>query len=63
MQLQAMIERLAMENPSEWSSLVEPLKKGSTVRYREYIRETLVENLRKGNYIRIYPAKNSDMYD
>jgi hypothetical protein len=58
-----MIERLAMENPTEYSGLVEPMKKASTVRYREYIRETLIENQRRGNYIRIYPAKNSDMYD
>jgi len=52
-----------MENPTEYSGLVEPMKKASTVRYREYIRETLIENQRRGNYIRIYPAKNSDMYD
>jgi hypothetical protein len=58
-----MIERLAMENPGEFSNLVEPMKKASQVRYREYIRETLIENQRRGNYIRIYPAKNSDMYD
>jgi len=41
MQLQAMIERLAMENPAEFSSLVEPMKKASTVRYKDYILETL----------------------
>ena len=58
-----MIARLAMENPREFSNLVEPMKKASQVRYREYIRETLIENQRRGNYIRIYPAKNSDMYD
>ena len=39
-----MIERLAMENPGEFSNLVEPMKKASQVRYREYIRETLIEN-------------------
>ena len=39
------------------------MKKASAVRYREYIRETLAENQRRGNYLRIYPAKNSDMYD
>ena len=58
-----MIERLAIENPAEFSGLIDPMKKASTVRYREYLRETLQENQRKGNYIRIYPAKNSDMYD
>lgn len=39
------------------------MKKASTLRYREYIRETVTEYQRRGNYIRIYPAKNSDMYD
>jgi hypothetical protein len=58
-----MIERIALEHPQEFGNLVEPMKKASSVRYREYIRETLMENQRKGNYIRIYPAKNSDMYD
>jgi len=41
MQLQAMIERLALENPQEYSVLLEPLKKASTLRYREYLRETV----------------------
>lgn len=27
------------------------------------IRETLQEHQRKNNFVRIYPAKNSDMYD
>jgi hypothetical protein len=58
-----MIERLALDAPSEYGHLVESMKKASAVRYREYIRETLAENTRRGNYLRIYPAKNSDMYD
>jgi len=62
-QLQALIERLVAENPQEFGPLLEPMKKASTLRYREYIRETQAEFLRKGHYIRIYPAKNSDMYD
>lgn len=39
------------------------MKKSATIRYREYIRESTAEFQRRGNYIRIYPAKNSDMYD
>jgi hypothetical protein len=39
-----MIERLALENPQEFGNLAEPMKKASAVRYREYIRETLIEN-------------------
>jgi hypothetical protein len=39
------------------------MKKASGLKYREYIRETVAEYQRRGNYIRIYPAKGSDMYD
>lgn len=39
------------------------MKKASTFRFKEYIRETCAENIRKGNFIRIYPSKGSDMYD
>lgn len=41
----------------------EVLKRASNCKYREYIRETLAEYQRRGNYIRIFPAKGSDMYD
>lgn len=41
----------------------ESLRKAASLRYKEYIRETLQEHQRKGNFIRIYPAKSSDMYD
>jgi hypothetical protein len=27
------------------------------------VREAITEYLRKGNFLRIYPAKNSDIYD
>jgi hypothetical protein len=36
------------------------MKKALNVKYREYIREAVAEYQRRGNYIRIYPAKNSD---
>jgi len=58
-----MIEKLAMENPNEFANLVEPMKKATTIRYKEYVREAIAEYQRRGNYIRIYPAKNSDIYD
>lgn len=52
-----------MENPQEYSILVDPMKKAAGLRYKEYIRETVNEYQRRGNFIRIYPAKNSDIYD
>ena len=39
------------------------MKRAASLRYRDYIKETLQENTRKGNFIRIFPAKNSDIYD
>lgn len=58
-----MIERYANENPIEFAPILDTLKKASTFRYKEYIRETLAEYSRRGNFIRIYPSKGSDMYD
>ena len=58
-----MIEKLAMDNPQDFSLLVEPMKKASQLRYKEYIREAVTEYQRRGNFIRIYPAKHSDIYD
>ena len=58
-----MIEKLAIDNPQEYSLLVDPMKKASTMRYKEYIREASTEYQRRGYFIRIYPAKQSDIYD
>ena len=58
-----MIEKLAMENPNDYANLVEPMKKAATIRYKEYVREAIAEYQRRGSFIRIYPAKNSDIYD
>jgi hypothetical protein len=38
-----MIERSAIENPQEFSILVEPMKKASGLRFKDYIRETVGE--------------------
>ena len=32
-------------------------------RYRDVVRDTLLENQRKNNFIRIYPTRTSDVYD
>lgn len=62
-QLHQMIEKLAIDNPQDYSLLVDPMKKGSQLRFKEYIREACNEYQRRGNFIRIYPAKHSDIYD
>ena len=39
------------------------LKKLSTIRQKGVLRESLLELLRKGNYVCIYPARGSEHYD
>ena len=39
------------------------LKKLAGTKYKEIFREALAENSRKGNFVRIYPTKGSDIYD
>lgn len=33
------------------------------MKYKEILKETLLEYQRKGNFVRIYPGKGSDHYD
>ena len=42
--MQSYIERFVNDNPVEYSPLLEPLKKATNLKYKEYIRETLLEN-------------------
>mmetsp|Transcript_13362 Transcript_13362/g.16950 ORF Transcript_13362/g.16950 Transcript_13362/m.16950 type:complete len:137 (-) Transcript_13362:2667-3077(-) len=52
-----------LENDGEFAQDIEMLKKLSTVRQKGIIRESLLELLRKGNYVCIYPARGSEHYD
>ena len=40
--------------------MIDSMRRAAQLRYKEYVRETLAEYQRKGNYIRIYPAKGCD---
>ena len=62
-QLQQYIERFVSDNPVEFSPLLEPMKRAANLKYKEYLKETILENNRRGMMIRIYPARGSDMYD
>ena len=55
------IEKL--ENDGEYAQDVNMLKKLSTVKHKDILRETVLEMLRKGNYVCIYPARGSEVYD
>jgi len=53
------------EHPEEYEDgqLSEPLKRACQLKFRDIIAETVSEFTRKGNFVRIYPARNSKMYD
>ena len=63
LQLQNYIDKFVSENPVEFSSLFEPLKKAANLKYKEYLKETIIENTRKNYFLRIYPARGAEMYD
>lgn len=62
-QVNALIEKFVSDNPLEFGHLTESMKKAAVYKYKEIIAETLAENNRRGNFVRIYPAKGSDSYD
>jgi len=33
------------------------------LKYKEYLKETILENSRKGYFLRIYPSRGAEMYD
>jgi|TARA_B110000285_G_C15025587_1_gene563988 hypothetical protein len=39
------------------------MKRMAKTKYKELLRETIAENNRRGNFIRVYPASGTDMYD
>ena len=43
--------------------LTEALKSSCHLKFRDIISETVSEFNRKGNFVRIYPARNSKLYD
>lgn len=61
--LYQVIDKYVSENPSEYGTLHESMRKAASLRQKEFIRDILQEYQKKGNFIRIYPAKGSDIYD
>lgn len=57
------IEKFVGDNPQEFGHLLEPMRKAASLRYKDYIRETLLEGTKKANFVRIYPAKGTEIYD
>jgi hypothetical protein len=47
----------------EKGQLTEPMKAACHLKFRDIISETVNEYQNKGEFVRIYPARNSKMYD
>ena len=64
-QVEAVIDKLSSQYENEYSNgeLAEAMKNSCHLKFRDIITETVHEFNRKGNFVRIYPARNSKMYD
>lgn len=51
------------ESDLEIQENLDLLKRLCTIKHKDILRETLQEYQRRGNFIRIYPAKGTDCYD
>jgi hypothetical protein len=54
---------MLIEEQPEYLQKEHLLRKLAGTKYKEILREVLSENTRRGNFVRIYPAKGSDHYD
>ncbi len=58
-----LIEKFLVDNPIEFASVADGLRKGAQIKHKDLVRESLAELQRKGSFVRIYPARGSDIYD
>lgn len=59
-----MIDRLSQEFPEDYTEVMQDTYiRSCSLKFRDIIAETCAENSRRGEYVRIYPAKNSKIYD
>ncbi len=57
-----LIDKLAAEDAEIFDSQ-NLLKRLCSLKHKEVLRDTLSEYQRKGNFVRLYPSKGSDVYD
>lgn len=62
-QVESLIERLTQEHSQDYGNLGESLTQACFLKYRDIVHETVSEYQRKAEFVRIYPAKNSKIYD
>ena len=64
-QVDYLIDKLVGEYHEDYlnGALNEPLKRAMFLKYRDLIHETVSEFGRRANFVRIYPARGSKIYD
>lgn len=62
-QVEFLIDKLAAQYEDEYLEIADTLKLCSQMRFRELIAETVHEFSRMENFCRIFPARNSKLYD
>ena len=62
-QVEFLIDRMVQQYEDEYAEIGELMKTVSQVRFRDLITETVQEFSRMENFSRIYPARNSKLYD
>ena len=62
-QVEFLIDKLTQQYEDEYLEIAETMKNCSQLRFREIIAETVHEFSRMENFCRIFPARNSKLYD
>ena len=58
-QFSQILDRLLEEYPDQYGSYEDPLRKMAFLKFRDTILETVSEFNRCGQFVRIFPSKNS----
>ena len=64
-QAEYLVNRLSEDYIKEYEKglLREPMQVACSLKFRDIIAETCAEYSRRGEFVRIYPARNSKIYD
>ena len=62
-QVETLIDKITSQYESDYNEITEAMKSSCYLKFRDIVAETVHEFNRKGNFVRIYPARNSKLYD
>jgi len=57
------LDKIADECEEDYGDAINSMRKACGLKFRDILNETVTENNRKNNFVRIYPARNSKIYD